>query len=65
MKTQNLCVSLSIWQKSRDKRAIFVRLFYMFKGEGTQDVCVQTSSNEKENCFSSERGNEKIPEWNP
>lgn len=34
-----------VWQKDRKKSLISVRLSHSFKGEGTQEVCLQTSSN--------------------
>lgn len=63
VKTPNLPVSLRVWQKSRDKRIIFVCLFCIFEGERTQAVCMQTSNHEKELFFElGGSGDEKILE---
>lgn len=37
--TEPVCV-FRIWQKSGDKRISFVCLFYLFKRQGTQHVCM-------------------------
>lgn len=34
---ESVCV-FRVWQKSTDKRILFVCLLYIFQGEGTQDV---------------------------
>lgn len=49
------CQLLKVWQKGRKKNIISVCQWHSFKGEGTQEVCMQTSSNEKE-CYVSSEG---------